>query len=157
MKYSLSQEDRRFTQAFQSGALLPAEFDHRAHVRLAYVFLSEHDTETATSCMRDALVAYLKHHGIDASKYHETLTRAWILAVRHFMERTGDTPSADAFIDANPLLLDSRIMLTHYSAELLFSPQARAGFIEPDLEIIPGHTNGSSPRRRGDARRFAED
>ncbi len=88
--------------------------------------------------MRESLVAFLGHHGIDAAKYHETITRAWILAVRHFMDRTPHSDSADAFIDANPVLLDSKIMLTHYSAEVLFSAEARARFIEPDLQQIPG-------------------
>jgi hypothetical protein len=27
--------------------------------------------------------------------------------------------------------------LTHYSAETLFSPQARASYVEPDLAAIP--------------------
>jgi hypothetical protein len=37
------------------------------------------------------------------------------------------------------MLLDSSIMLTHYSADLLFSPQAREQFIEPNLDPIPRH------------------
>jgi hypothetical protein len=40
---------------------------------------------------------------------------------------------------SNPILLDSKIMLTHYSAEVLFSPEARARFVEPNLESIPRH------------------
>ncbi|HEY5553094.1 MAG TPA: hypothetical protein VIK52_14470 [Opitutaceae bacterium] len=31
------------------------------------------------------------------------------------------------------------LMLTHHSTELLFSPGARAGFVEPDLDPIPRH------------------
>lgn len=87
--------------------------------------------------MKSALLAFLKHHGVDPSKYHETMTRAWIMAVRHFMERTPDADSADAFIDANPRLLDPKIMLTHYSAELLFSDEARDAFAVPDIDPIP--------------------
>jgi hypothetical protein len=30
-------------------------------------------------------------------------------------------------------------MLTHYSAQLLFSDGARARFVEPDLDQIPRH------------------
>ena len=60
---------------------------------------------------------FLSHHDIPASKYHETLTRAWVLAVDHFMHRSPSRQSADDFIDRNPMLLDSKIMLTHYSAE----------------------------------------
>jgi hypothetical protein len=37
------------------------------------------------------------------------------------------------------MLLDTRIMLTHYSAELLFSDAARADFVEPNLDPIPRH------------------
>jgi hypothetical protein len=61
------------------------------------------------------------------------------MAVRHFMERTPASASADEFIEANPALLDSKIMLTHYSAELLFSPEARSAFKEPDQDPIPRH------------------
>lgn len=67
------------------------------------------------------------------------MTKAWVLAVRHFMESSPDAESADAFIEANPLLLDSKIMLTHYSAEVLFSPTARAEFVEPNQSPIPRH------------------
>jgi len=138
-KHELSSIDREFRAAFEAGALAPADFSHRAHVRLGYVYLAGSDVDTATERMRTALVAFLAHHGIPAAKYHETLTRAWILAVHHFMHRTPEAASADDFIDRNPLLLDTKIMLTHYSAALLFSDAARARFIEPDLDPIPRH------------------
>ena len=137
MPHDLSNEDRGFRVQFEAGDCLPADFNHRAHVRLAYVYLAGNDTETAATLMRQALLAFLHHHRVPAGKFHETMTRAWILAVRHFMNRTPDTGSADEFIDRNPQLLDSRIMMTHYSAELLFSDEARAQFVEPDLSEIP--------------------
>jgi hypothetical protein len=59
--------------------------------------------------------------------------------VDHFMHRSPDSRCADDFIDRNPVLLDSKIMLTHYSAGLLFSEAARAEFVEPDLDPIPRH------------------
>jgi hypothetical protein len=136
-RHSSSSDDVTFREAFEACSFPPQEFGHRAHVRLAYVYLVEDDVETAVERMREALFRFLDHHGVDRAKYHETMTRAWIMAVRHFMERDAGASSADAFIDANPRLLDSKIMLTHYSAELLFSPQARAGFVEPDKDPIP--------------------
>lgn len=135
--FRMSPGDRAFRQDFESGRIEPSDFDHRAHVRLAYVYLAELDPESARGRVRDALLGFLKHHGIDPAKYHETLTAAWTLAVRHFMEQSEGAPDADAFIEANPRLLDSRIMLTHYSADLLFSTEARGHFVEPDLEQIP--------------------
>jgi hypothetical protein len=142
MKHEPSMNDREFRMAFEAGAFAPADFSHRAHVRLAYVYLAGSDVETALARMRTALLGFLAHHGIPAAKYHETLTRAWILAVHHFMQRTPDAMGADDFIERNPLLLDAKIMLTHYSTGLLFSDAARAGFVEPDLDPIPRHAAG---------------
>ena len=138
-KHSLPDDDRRFRAEFEAGGIPAAQFDHRAHVRLAYVYLAEDDADTALTRMRAALLAFLRHHGIDASKYHETMTRAWILAVRHFMESSAASTSADAFIESNPRLLDAKIMMTHYSAGLLLSAEARSQFVEPDLGQIPRH------------------
>jgi hypothetical protein len=138
-EHALTPEDRRFRDDFEAGRVAPETFGHRAHLRLAYTYLAGSDVETALAKMRTALLGFLRHHGIDASKYHETMTQAWILAVRHFMTRSPATPSADAFIDANPAMLDSTIMMTHYSADLLFSEEARARFVEPDLDGIPRH------------------
>jgi hypothetical protein len=139
LRHDLSIGDREFRAAFEAGAFAPADFSHRAHVRLAYVYLAESDGTQALERMRAALLTFLCHHGIPASRYHATLTRAWILAVDHFMHRSGESSSADDFIARNPLLLDTRIMLTHYSADLLFSDQARAEFAEPNLDPIPRH------------------
>lgn len=114
--HTLSDADRTFRTAFEACSVAPAAFNHEAHVRLAYVYLSE--------------------HGTPAAKFHETLTRAWVLAVGYFMGKAPSASSAD-FIEKNPELLDSGIMLTHYSAQVLFSADARTSYVEPDLEPIP--------------------
>jgi dTDP-4-amino-4,6-dideoxygalactose transaminase len=139
MKHEVSKSDLEFRAAFEAGAYAPADFSHRAHVRLAYVYLATNDVERASTLMRNAIVNFLRHHGIAPTKYHETLTHAWILAVFHFMHRTTEAMSAEDFINRTPILLDSRIMMTHYSAERLFSQHARAAFLEPDLDPIPRH------------------
>jgi hypothetical protein len=137
MKPEVSSEDTAFRAAFESGRVPPAQFDHRAHVRLAYVYLVGQDPDAAAASMQSALQAFLQRHGIAANKYHETLTRAWILAVRHFMERSPGTDCAEDLVARHPELLNSRIMLTHYSASTLFSDEARAAFVEPDASPIP--------------------
>lgn len=134
--HTLSESDRAFRASFEAGAVVPDEFGHAAHVRLAYAYLAEHEVEVAVERMRAALLAFLEHHAIPRAKFHETLTRAWVLAVRHFMNRSASVSAAE-FMARNPELLDSKIMLTHYSATVLFSPDARAAFVEPDLDPIP--------------------
>lgn len=137
LKHELSKSDVEFRAAFEAGAFAPADFSHRAHIRLAYVFLATSDVNLALERMRAALVGFLCSHGLPVEKYHATLTRAWILAVDHFMHRSREASSADDFIARNPMLLDTKIMLTHYSADLLFSDRARADFVEPNLDPIP--------------------
>ncbi|TXS93897.1 hypothetical protein FV139_09730 [Parahaliea maris] len=139
MKHSVTQEDNEFGRQIERCEFPVADFDHRAHVRLAYIYLVQADSaRAAVDLMRSALVGLLRHAGVDPSgKYHETLTEAWVLAVDHFMNKTESSNSADEFIDQNPLLLDSGIMQSHYSAELLFSDEARRKFVEPNREPIP--------------------
>jgi len=134
--HELSQEDRCFRAAFETHAVMPSQFNHEAHVRLAYVYLAEHDVESAVQRMREALLNFIEHNGIPRAKFHETITRAWVLAVRHFMDRSASSSSTD-FIAKNQALLDGKIMLTHYSANVLFSSDARSSFVEPDLDPIP--------------------
>ena len=134
---TLSDTDRQFKTDFESGQVPLDEFDHRAHLRLAYIYVVETGADLAYQRMRGALEAFLRVNNIESGKYHDTMTRAWVMAVRHFMEKTAQADSADTFIDQNPMMLDSRIMLSHYSADLLFSDEARAAFVEPDLSPIP--------------------
>jgi len=142
MSHIASVDDQEFQRAVESCEFPVSEFDHRAHLRLAYIYLVDQDVETAIQCMRATLLRLLQHVGVDPSaKFHETLTKAWVLAVRHFMVRTNTSESADQFINANPEMLDSKIMMTHYSAEVLFSNEARRAFVEPNLEEIPRHGN----------------
>lgn len=145
--HQASNEDRQFRLAFEACTIAPSEFNHQAHVRLAYVYLTEGDADSAIQKMRGALLNFLQHNGIPRSKFHETLTRAWVLAVQHFMNRSASTSAAD-FIAKNPELLDSKIMLTHYSASVLFSADARACFVEPDLDPIPPLLDQTTPSSR---------
>ncbi|MEM7434805.1 MAG: hypothetical protein AAF436_06600 [Myxococcota bacterium] len=136
--HSASEQDKSFIEALEAFELAPGDFDHRAHLRMAYAYLCEHDATTTCCKIREALRGLLAHAGIEPStKYHETMTQAWVLAVRHFMACTPTTKSAAEFLEANPELLDTRIMSTHYSREALFSNVARRSFVPPDRASIP--------------------
>ncbi len=137
MIHETSAEDLEFKRVFEACKTAPEDFDHAAHIRLAYVYLCESSVEAAVERMKTSLLAFLTHHGVGESKYHETITRAWIMAIGRFMAESARCTSAADFIKDNPRLLDSRIMLTHYSAEVLFSPGARQAFVEPDIQPIP--------------------
>jgi hypothetical protein len=137
MIHRASSADDAYARDFEACRISAQDFDHAAHVRLAYVYLCEHPADVAADRMKQSLLRFLAHLGIGDSKYHETLTRGWILAVAHFMDESAPCDSAAAFMAANPRLLDSRILLEHYSAEVLFAPAARQSFVQPDRREIP--------------------
>ena len=137
MLHQTSIDDGNLCRQLEALNWPPSEFNHRLHVRLAYIYLSQKTQEDAFLAMRDWTFRYLAHHDLDPGKYNETLTRAWMLAVRHFMARTPKSQSSDDFVEKNPRILDSAIMMTHYSRDLLWSDEARRVFIEPDLDPIP--------------------
>jgi hypothetical protein len=134
--HSRSEADRAFRESFEACAIQPAAFTHEAHLRLAYVYLVECGASEAHQRMRQSLLAFLAHHGVPREKYHETLTKAWVLAISHFMDRAPSESFAEFAANSRPLL-NSKAMLTHYTPEKLFSPEARAGFVAPDLAAIP--------------------
>ncbi|HEX2541161.1 MAG TPA: hypothetical protein VHM00_08770 [Caldimonas sp.] len=105
-------------------------------MRLAYVYVAEHGAAAARQHMRQALLGFLAAHRIPEGKFHETLTSSWVQAVSHFMDRSSSSSFAEFAAKSQPLL-DSKIMLTHYSAQTLFSAEARASYVEPDLQAIP--------------------
>ncbi|MCW8194578.1 hypothetical protein F6455_07245 [Proteobacteria bacterium 005FR1] len=123
MTHAVSPEDQRFRAEFEAGTLRAEDFDQRSHVRLAYVYLVDNSTATALALLRQALQSYLNHKGIELSRHHETMSRAWILAVREFMDGSPPARSADEFMQRNPSLLDAETMSSQYSTGNLLHPQ----------------------------------
>lgn len=138
-QHQIADQDLEFVSDFEACRVSPDNFHHREHIRLAYIYLVDQPPATAHQKVRSAIKAFIRHNGADESKYHETITQAWIMAVAHFMHESPPASSSDMFIELNPRLLDSKIMLSHYSKETLFSDSARAEFVEPDIESIPKH------------------
>ncbi len=129
--------DREFLNAFERCAIAPETFHHRDHLRLAYIYLTQHDVDTALPKMRGSLQRFLVHVGAPRAKYHETITRAWLLAVEHFMHEAAPTASFEEFAAAAPRLFAPGAMETHYTPDLLRSEEARERFVAPDLQPIP--------------------
>lgn len=138
LRLDISNEDRIFCEHVEQCLFPISDFDHKAHIRLAYLYLTQYGVEDAVIKVREVLFNLLKHNDIEPlGKYHETLTKAWLLVVNHFINKPEKCATADEFIEHNPVLLDTTIMMTHYKEETLFSARARAEFIEPDLLPIP--------------------
>ena len=139
MSHLIADVDRVFKGLIETRGFPLSEFDHRAHLRLAYIYLVQTgNVDDSVELMRDALLGLMKQAGIEPSeKYHETLTEAWVLAIHHFMNRTEPSSSANDFINQNPALLESEIMLTHSSAALWYSAGAHRSFVKQKPDLSP--------------------
>jgi hypothetical protein len=140
---------------FESCTLPRAEWNHRAHVKVAFHYLRDLPFERALDRMRRGIIAYNAAKGLldppkkvvpgampgagPISGYHETITQAFLRLIAAAM-RSDDARSwmnADAFCDAHPELLDKRTIERHYSPTLLSTLQAKDGFVVPDLAPLP--------------------
>ncbi len=139
INHKVTKEDRHFMKQVECCEFPIDQFDHRAHLRLAYICLVQSNSiEKSIRRVKSLIIGLLRHVGINPSeKYHETLTQAWVRAVNYFMSHMKNGLSAHDFIGKNPIMLDSKIMLSHYSVDVLFSSKARATYIEPNLAPIP--------------------
>lgn len=139
--HQISPLDTIFLRAFEACEIPLDSFHHKEHILLAYILLVQNDLDTAYLNLKRMLQHYLEHNTVPPEKYHVTMTLAWLMAVLHFMHKSADSDSSEDFISQNDILLDTEIMFSHYSRELLLSAEARMTFVEPDLERIPIHTS----------------
>ena len=113
--------DDEFVHAFESCELPPSAFHHSDHIRLARIYLDRLGLDPATVRFIESLKRYATHLG-KSEKYHETMTIAWMRVVA----------AADRSAQ-----LDKDHLYRYYSRERLDSPEARTGFVEPDLQQLP--------------------
>jgi hypothetical protein len=141
--------DVELTRALERGALAKEDFHHASHLHVAWVYLDESSSvQQAANKMRNTLRRFAAAAG-RPEKYHETITLFWV----HLLSRTHaarDGERLEEIVHANPQLLEKDFLLTYYSAERLFSDEARTSWVEPDLKpfsIDAIATRSSSPPR----------
>ena len=138
--HSVSESDLRFWAKFEACEVDGASFGHREHLRIAYIYLAQHSFAEASKRMETGLRKLLAHLGAPASKYHATVTAAWLHATQHVMETCGASADFQQFLDrGGARLLDKTIMAAHYSPHVLSSDEARRAFVAPDRKRFPEH------------------
>ena len=138
MIYKTDEEVNLLAQAFEERTLPKAEWTHAAHLVVGLFYCYHHPLGVAKNLMSDGIYWLNDAHGTpntETSGYHETLTVFWLKTIANYLEKTGREAGLAAL--ANGLLAtvpDTNLPLKYYSRELLFSTEARLGYVEPDLE-----------------------
>ncbi len=128
--------DEAFRKAFESLRIPDEVFHHREHIRLAWIYSRHFPQEQGLSLMAQGIQAFAKHHGA-ASKYHHTITVAWMRLVRHAVRQAPEESDFNAFAAAHVHLFSPRLLECYYSKARIQSDAARNNWIEPDLRPLP--------------------
>ena len=126
-------EDDAFLEAFRTCALPLSGFDHRAHVRTGYLYVTRHGLGLAIERFGKDLRAFAASHGKNGL-YHETITVAFLALINERIATGGDR-GWDAFAAANPDLFQKNSLAPFYAPEELASPEARRVFKLPRRRV----------------------
>ncbi|MEY2410865.1 MAG: hypothetical protein QOF48_3535 [Verrucomicrobiota bacterium] len=132
--------DDEHLRRFEDRSLPIDSWNHRAHLKVAYLYLNQFSFDDALDRLRAGIRAYNAAHNIPeslTSGYHETITCAWLQLVHTTLQQFGPASSADAFLDAQSQLTQKRILLLFYSRDRIMSAEAKTSFVAPDLAPLP--------------------
>ncbi|MBV9959017.1 MAG: hypothetical protein JO360_11380 [Acidobacteria bacterium] len=128
-------------RGFEFCTLTRAEWTHRAHLTVALWYCLRHPFAEAKSLVRDGIRKYNAAHGIAQTPtggYHETMTLFWLRIVRKYLTEVSGERCSLATL-ANGLVeryADKSLPFEYYTRALIFSSEARAVWVEPDLKTL---------------------
>jgi hypothetical protein len=136
MRYNDESEIAEIVRTFEDGTITRDTWKHAEHLTVALHYVSHHDIDTATETMRSGLFRLLGAFGVDLTKempYHETMTVFWMRTVADFNASKNGASRLDK---TNELVAtyDKDYPLRFYSRDYLFSDEARARFVDGDLD-----------------------
>ena len=99
--------DAEHLRRFEDHSLPKEQWTHRAHLKVAYLYLNRFSHSEALERLRKGIQAYNAAQGIQDTPtggYHETMTQVWLELVYTTLSKFGPAETADAFFDAQALL-----------------------------------------------------
>jgi hypothetical protein len=119
-------------EAFEDGAVDPDQFDHEAHIYVAWSYLEQFELEEAIDRFSAALRRLTKNLGVE-TKYHETITWFFMILIAD-RRSTSESNNWQVFRQCNADLFATRpsIVSQYYSNERLGTSLARTQFMLPD-------------------------
>lgn len=142
--------DTELIRQFEDCTLPFDRWTHRAHVKVAYLYLSQHGFEDGLVRLRRGIKAYNAANRVPEGTlmgYNETTTHAMLHLIettRRAYAASHPARDADAFYDMHPQLHSKHILRLFYSPQRRVEPQAKSTFLEPDLAPLPRFVDGDA-------------
>src|SRR5438045_1374657 len=127
--------DNELLRRFEDLTLPFEQWMHRAHVKVAYLYLRAQGFAEALKCLRRGIQAYnVKNNVPDnaTSGYNETTTHAFLHLIAATIRAYGETHptnDADSFCEMHPQLKTGHALRLFYSPQGRMHPDAKLRFI----------------------------
>ncbi|MGG6263969.1 hypothetical protein ACQ4M3_10595 [Leptolyngbya sp. AN03gr2] len=137
--YAAENEILKLVQAFENCTLARSHWTHSAHLTVALWYLIDQPL-TAPDQIRFGIQRYNQAHVVESTPttgYHETITRFWIHLIQNYLDSVNVHDSLLSL--TNQLMNDYSnpiVLFEYYSRDLIFSPEARSRWIEPNLKSL---------------------
>lgn len=134
--YQNDAEVREVVTRFENFSYLPEDFHHGQHLTVITCYIVRFGPAAALDKMREALLNFTGHYNKTA--YHESITRFWVSTVNSHMQQSGRDGNLAAL--ANEVIEqfgNKDLIYEYYSRDRIISPEAKAGWVEPDLKPLP--------------------
>jgi hypothetical protein len=126
-------EIAELVRLFESCELPGERWTHRAHLAVAATYVRRYPLSEATDRARTYIRQYNASRG-NHTGYHETITVLFMRLVCH--ELRSNPPELAAFVNALAGRYPLSRLLEYYSADRIWSAEARAGLVGPDVRPL---------------------
>lgn len=131
-----------FIRDFEACKLTRARWTHQAHLAVGFWYLWQYPPAEALRLVRQNIRLHNEGVGTantDTGGYHETITRGYLQGIADHRTRHAAVPPLESLqlLTSSPMM-SSEWLLRYYSRDRLFSVTARRGWVEPDLQPLPG-------------------
>ena len=127
-------DDQTFIREFENQTLNPEYFDHRGHLRIAWLYLSRYSLNEANQRVCRGIKTYAESLGA-TDKFNLTITGALVKIMAQRMEKG---QGWEDFIHSNSDLVENALAVlgSYYSDEVLFSEEAKRCVLEADVREL---------------------
>lgn len=138
--------------AFEATTLPYRAWTHTAHLSVGFWYVAWYGAHDALAHMRRGLKRYNAAHASEPMRvgYHETITRFWLWAIgEHLRQIPFDRPLGELANGVIAECADRELPFRYYSRAHLMSDEARATWVEPDLQPLGAHSAAQATALRG--------
>ncbi len=131
--YRTEAEIEDVVRRFENCSYTPEEFVHARHLTVAAWYFATMEFKAAREKMRAGLRQFIAHHGKNG--YHVTITEFWLARVEKLVGEQHDAekglvPLVNSVVER---CSDKNLIYEYYSRERIASAEAKAAWIEPDI------------------------